>query len=175
MSVKSGLVGAEGVFETAAELTRQGWIVSLTLGNAPRTDLLSQQASDQYLSAAIQVKTRTRGDFHLDVSDLSPSGANEWVVLVSLEAERNDGRFCVVPRNHVCAVVLALDAIFKRQEKPWPRKMIGAQEFSEYRDRWELMQGPAEDVPWSLLPPWVTEELAANSQPGFPEISGGSA
>lgn len=171
MSVKSGLIGAEGVFETAAELTRRGWIVSLTLGNAPRTDLLGQQASDRFLSAAIQVKTRTRGDFHLDVSGLSPKGANEWVVLVSLEADVNEDRFCVVPRNHVCAVVLALDAIFKRSEKPWPRKMIGVQEFSEYRGRWELMQGPAEDAPWSLLPSWVTEEMVANPQPNFPEIA----
>lgn len=172
MSAKSALVGAEGVFETAAGLSRRGWIVSLTLGNTPRTDLLGQQASGQFLSAAIQVKTRTRGDFHLDVSDLSPPGANEWVVLVSLEADGNHERFCVVPRNHVCAVVLALDAIFKRQEKPWPRKMIGTQEFSKYQGQWELLQKPAEDVPWLLLPSWVTEELNNYPQPNFPEIGG---
>jgi hypothetical protein len=170
MSIKSALVGSQGVFETAAELARREWVASLTLGDAPRTDLLAQQTGGGFLPAAIQVKTRTRGDFHLNISDLSPQGANEWVVLVSLEISRGGGRFCVVPRNHICAVVLALAAIFDRKGKAWPRKLIGVKEFEAYSERWDLMNEKAEDAPWSLLAPWVTAELSEHPQAAFPFI-----
>lgn len=160
MSTKSDLVGSAGLYAAAYELARLQWLVSPTFGNAARTDLLAQCADEPTRqTAAIQVKTRTSGDFHLDISDGSPPGANEWVILVSLPSAR-DARpgFCVVPRNHVCTVVVVLGAILESQRKPWPRKLIGEHEFKDYEDKWELMNAPASDAPW-WLPQWVFDGL----------------
>ncbi|MGP8240274.1 MAG: hypothetical protein ACLQQB_00685, partial [Solirubrobacteraceae bacterium] len=70
MSTKSDLVGSAGLYAAAYELARLQWLVSPTFGNASRTDLLAQRADEPTRqTVAIQVKTRTSGDFHLDISD----------------------------------------------------------------------------------------------------------
>lgn len=168
MGNKSNLVAAAGLFATAEVLAREEWSVAATSGNPIRTDLLAQQTSLNHLTAAIQVKTRTAGDFHLDISEPSPTEAslNEWVVLVSLGGGRADTEFHIVPRNHVCAVTLTLAAIRADEGKAWPRKLISEQEFDRYKNRWDLMQAPAEEAPW-LLPPWVFDGLAAHPQPSL--------
>jgi hypothetical protein len=147
-------------------MASEGWLVSPTFGAAARTDLLVQHTDPEVaLPAAVQVKTRTRGDFNLDIHDGSPAGANEWVVLVSLPEQGGHPGFCVVPRNHVVAVVRVLGAIFTEQGKTWPRKLIGEDAFKNYRDKWELARHPAEEAPSSLLPPWVLDGLVSHPQP----------
>ena len=67
--------------------------------------------------------------------------------------------FChVVPRNHVVLVVRVLAAILEGQGRKWPRKLLGEQEFTRYRERWDLMTAPAEQAPW-MLPQWVFDGL----------------
>lgn len=163
MSKKSDLVGSAGLFAAAAELARWEWLVSPTFGGVARTDLLAQHTATE-LTAAIQVKTRTSGDFHLAVSDPSPAGVNEWVLLVSLGARGSHPAFNVVPRNHVVLLVRVLAAMLHEQGRSWTRKMIGETEFSRYRNRWELMTAPADQVPW-MLPHWVFEGLPLYPQP----------
>jgi hypothetical protein len=154
VSTKSDLVGSAGLFAAAYELARLEWLVSPTFGNAARTDLLVQRTTEPRLTAAIQVKTRTSGDFHLDISDGSPPEANEWVILVSLGNADERPDFCVMPRNHVCTLVRVLGGILKSQGKPWPRKLIGEDAFHDYSEKWELMKAPAGEAPW-WLPQWV--------------------
>ncbi len=164
MSASSDLVGSAGLYAVGFALARRNWLVSPTFGNAARTDLLAQQVGESNLTAAIQVKTRTSGDFHLNVTEASPTGANEWVILVSLGNGDERPGFCVVPRNHVCTLVRVLGAIFEQQNRSWPRKLIGEQEFERYRGRWDLMAQPALDAPW-WLPSWVFEGLVDHPQP----------
>jgi hypothetical protein len=163
MSKESDLVGSTGLFAAAYELARNKWLVSPTFGSAARTDLLAQHTETD-LTAAIQVKTRTSGDFHLAVSDPSLPGANEWVILVSLGDRTARPAFNVVPRNHVCLVVRVLGDILEEQERRWPRKLIGEQEFCRYRGAWELMTRPAGEIPW-MLPQWVFDGLPHHPQP----------
>jgi hypothetical protein len=163
MSAKSDLVGSAGLFSAAFELAQREWLVSPTFGSAIRTDLLAQHVGTQR-TAAIQVKTRTSGDFHLDVSDPSPPDADEWVILVSLGGLGERPGFCVVPRNHVCTLVRVLGAILSSQHRPWPRKLIGEREFERYRDAWDLMEAPPRDAEWRL-PQWVFDGLAEHPQP----------
>lgn len=173
MGARTTLVECAGLFAAASELSRQNWLVALTIGDAPRTDLLVQQAFDSHISAAIQVKTRSEGDFHLgNVTNLSPPRANEWVILVSLEPNEMRSPFCIVPRNHVCAVVLELGRKLAEQGKNWSRKMIGEQEFKEYRGCWNLLNEPAENVPLSLLPQWVLDGLRDHPQPELSSLLG---
>jgi len=162
MSKQSDLVGSAGLFAAAYELAREGWLVSPTFGNAARTDLLAQH-SETDLTAGIQVKTRTSGDFDLDVWDASPPGANEWVILVSLGQRNTRPGFNVVPRNHACLVVRVLGAILEEQGRRWPRKLIGEQEFNRYGGSWELMTRQAHEAPW-MLPTWVFDGLARHPQ-----------
>jgi len=162
VSTKSDLVGSAGLFAAAYELARRDWLASPTFGNAARTDLIAQHTGTQ-LATAIQVKTRTSGDFHLDVSEASSAEANEWVVLVSLGEVDTRPAFNVVPRNHVCLLVRVLGAIFESQGRSWPRKLIGEHEFERYRGTWELMLRPAAEAPW-MLPQWVFD-AAPEHQP----------
>lgn len=163
MSRRSDLVGSAGLFAAAAELARNDWLVSPTFGGAARTDLLAQH-TELKLTAAIQVKTRTGGDFHLPVSDHAPPGANEWVILVSLGEHGTRPGFDVVPRNHVCLVVRVLGSILESQGRAWPRKLIGEQEFERYRERWDLMNASSEQAPW-MQRQWVFDGLPLYPQP----------
>jgi len=163
MSKATDLVGSAGLFAAAAELARWDWLVSPTFGNAKRTDLLAQHTAIQR-TAAIQVKTRARGDFQLDVFDHAPPDANEWVVLVTLGERGTQPAFNVVPRNHVCLVVRMVAALKESEGKSWPRKVITEREFARYRGCWELMTAPAEEAPW-MLRQWVFDYLANYPQP----------
>lgn len=60
MAVKQQQSGTMGMYLVAAELTRRGFIVSPTLGNAVGVDLLvtNQQSNKLY---SVQVKTATTG------------------------------------------------------------------------------------------------------------------
>ena len=84
MRTATAITGAAGAYFVVAELSQLGWAASPTWGNAPRTDVLAQRAGSRM--AAIQVKTRLSGSFHIGQKGESPSpaGGNEWFVLVSL-------------------------------------------------------------------------------------------
>ena len=101
---KNQLTGDTGEFLVAAELARRGWTTSITLGNAARTDLLAQRTDGSSL-LAVQVKTRSRGGFHLGkhAEDLathaSGTSLNEWFVLVSLgpDGDLQQDTFHIIP------------------------------------------------------------------------------
>jgi hypothetical protein len=75
----TAVIGAAGAYFVAGELSHRSWVASLTLGNAPRTDVLAQRFAPDAV-AAIQVKTRTSGKFTLGQKSEEPAApkANEW-------------------------------------------------------------------------------------------------
>jgi hypothetical protein len=149
------ITGAAGVYHVAAELSEQGWIASLTWGNAPRTDLLAQRQDLPNLLAAIQVKTRRTGSFQVGMgaeASPSPPGANEWFLLVSLAEPRPD--FYVLPRNHLGALTYVnhqewLRAPGRRgqRHRDTTIRSLRDSEVYRYRERWEMLEHPAEDAP----------------------------
>lgn len=154
--------GATGAFLVAAELSRRGWPASVTHGAAPRTDVLAQ-VGDDLLPAAIQVKTKGENekDWRLakGISDASPPGANEWVVLVAL---RHDVQadFYVLPRNQLRGYVVA--APLGKSSNTWGA--LGPREFPRYCGQWELMeQGAAQDAP-CLVERWVIDVLEEHNE-----------
>lgn len=123
----------------------------MTVGNAPRTDVLAQVGPGG-LPIAVQVKTKSEQskDFHLHgISEPSPPEANEWVILVALSGSQ-DHEYFVVPRNHVWATAQAT-----MPENH--RGLIGPQEFPAYRDAWALLERPAQDAEWRVEQ-WVRDK-----------------
>jgi len=89
---EQGLIGAAGEYFVAAELSRRGWLATVTIKNAPGTDVLAQHGATKQV-VAIQTKTATTATFRLSARDEVPASApNQWCVLVALG---------VVPRHVV--------------------------------------------------------------------------
>ena len=161
----SAITGATGLYYAAAALSERGWLVTPTLGNAPRTDLLVQHP-DQHRAVAIQVKTKTGKDFQLGGVDPSPVGADEWCLLIALREVGERPTIYVVPRNHASAVAhLAYEATRLSRIReghtvpPHDRRFAGEQEFLGYKEAWHLLDGEADAVPTSLLPDWIWDWL----------------
>src|SRR4051812_22343882 len=104
-----GLTGAAGGDYVAAELSRRDWVATVTIKNAPGTDVLAQRL-DRRTIVAIQTKTASLGsNFRLKDKDEMPGERdNEWYVLVGLRSELDRPVFYVVPR-HVMAGMVYLE------------------------------------------------------------------
>lgn len=65
MAIPRNLAGAAGEYLVASHLSALGWQATVTLKNAPGTDILAQHPDDGLL-VAIQTKTKTASkDFRL--------------------------------------------------------------------------------------------------------------
>jgi len=90
-------------FFTAAELTRRGYLVSLTFGNAPTSDLLVQSPTGTQFT--VDVKGQSTKNFWLiQPRDLNP---NHYFILVYLPNNLTTPRY----------FVLSSDELMKRREE----------------------------------------------------------
>src|SRR5690348_8797999 len=98
----TGLTGAAGEYYVAAELSLRGWLATVTIKNAPHTDVLARKLETGRL-LAIQTKTASQGyNFQLGIKDEKPTTAdNEWYILVSLRPVGERPLFHIIPRNVV--------------------------------------------------------------------------
>jgi hypothetical protein len=171
--------GAAGAFHTAAQLAQRGWDASLTLGNAPRTDIVAQHGAGQRL-VAIQCKASNGGSgFSLSAGceATSAPGRDEWFVLITLwDADRRPD-FYVVPRNIVAAYIFVghrawLTGTSKAgaPHKDSTRRDVERGAVSLYQERWDLLDGSAANVPY-WLPDWVFEWAPRTGlPPGHPGL-----
>jgi len=159
MASNTSRVGAAGAFDTAAQLAQRGWDASLTTGNTPRTDILAQHAETQR-TIAVQCKTTT-GDWDFMLSKgceaTSPSGRDEWFVLVNLLGFDVRPRFFVMPRNVVAAYVYIGHRVWLKgsaangaPHKDSTMRKVERDIATPYLERWDLMEKPAEEVPYWL-------------------------
>jgi hypothetical protein len=83
-----GLIGAAGEYYVAAELSRRGWLATVTVKNAPGTDVLAQRADTGRMFA---VQTKTASGY-----EVAPSALRErrlgtvWALTVPVLATPND-------------------------------------------------------------------------------------
>lgn len=179
MTRATGLTGAAGEYYVAAELSLRGWLATPTIKNAPGTDVLAQYREKGIL-VAIQTKTASMGNqFMLNEGIERPSSAsNEWIVLVKLGKLGTQPRFFVVPHDHVAAASYAqhqrwLKTPGKNGQKhnDTSRRMLYANQFLNYEDRWDLLFQPTSDVP-NLLGADYAECIAdwgvPSDHPGMP-------
>src|SRR4051794_2804505 len=94
------LTGAAGEYFVAAELSRRGWLATVTIKNAPRTDVLARRLDSPRL-IAIQSKTSASGNQNVRLSerDEAPALGDEWFVCVALGDPDALPTYYVVPRD----------------------------------------------------------------------------
>ena len=144
-TTSSILSGVSGEYFVAAELSRQGYIASITLRNTKGIDILASNA-DASKSASIQVKTNrgSKKGWLLNKKAEDYFDDNLFYVFVNL----NDGQppnFHVVPSKVVAATVkkgharwLATPGRNGRRHKDNPIRNFWDRE-DQYLNRWELL------------------------------------
>ncbi len=156
----TGLTGAAGEYHVAAELSRRDWLATVTIKNAPGTDILAQRR-DRRTVIAVQTKTASPGSaFQLSAKDETPGDRdNEWYALVSLGEQLVRPRFYILPR-HVLAALTFLQhrdwlADMGRVHGPQrgartdnPRRSIRPLWIEGYLERWDLLDDSAWAAPF---------------------------
>jgi hypothetical protein len=154
----TGLTGAAGEYYVAAELSLRGWLATVTIKNAPGTDVLARHL-DSGRVLTIQTKTASVGNkFTLGEKDERPAQSdNEWYILVALDAVGRRPSFYLVPRNVVSAFLyadhrrwLARLSPSGAPHKDTSRRAIVRPTVEGYRERWDLLSLPTDDVPLLL-------------------------
>jgi hypothetical protein len=130
--------GIAGEFFVAAELSKRGWIATLTAKNTPDVDVLAARPTgDTY--ARIQVKTRTSAYkyAHRVGREMKLVGDHDFLVLVDLGEALDGPRYWIVPTG-VAAGLL-------RNEQ------IRISDVQEFEGRWERLDEGSSQTPPSKL------------------------
>jgi hypothetical protein len=159
----TSLTGAAGEYYVAAELSRRGWLATVTIKNAPGTDVLAQRV-DTGAVVAIQTKTSSDGNsFQLDKKcEVVAREMNEWYILVGLRAEGERPKFYLIPRNIIAGATYAQHVEWLqrpregRSVKDTARRALLAKYLAGYEERWDLLDRPADEAPL-LISEWYTD------------------
>lgn len=172
-----GLIGAAGEYHVAAQLSQRGWLATITIKNAPGTDVLAQHEEAGAL-IAIQTKTTRGGEtFILGAKDETPTDLTDsWYVLVSLQGLDARPVFYVMPRNQVAAlcVVSHRNWLGKRgrgdkERRDSSMRNIAQAEIQPYREQWDWLLMPTTSVPYAL-PDWFDRHVGRLGLPdGHPD------
>lgn len=142
----TGLVGVAGEYLVAAELSRRGYIASLTLKNTRGIDILAASA-DASRAVSIQVKTSTgnRNSWILNSKAETLKTDNFFYVLVKLAGVDDPAEFFVVPSEIVANYCCTGHAAWLASPgaKGQKRNDSNMRKFDDYegvyRNRWELL------------------------------------
>ncbi|MGR2884390.1 hypothetical protein ABMX65_21845 [Vibrio vulnificus] len=105
--LESNLVGVTGEYYVAAELSRRGYIASITLRNSRGIDIVASN-SDASKSISVQVKTNSDGSAKWVVNRKSEGfySANHFYIFVSLKPLSDQPPiYHVVPSEHVAKTI----------------------------------------------------------------------
>ena len=147
-----------GEYYVAAELSRRGWLATVTIKNAPGTDALAQDL-DSGRVIALQSKTASPGSaFRLNAKDERTTAMdNEWYALVALGAVDERPDFFLVPRNVVATIIyvghrkwLAEPGRGGRERRDSSMRTIIQPQVSSYREAWDSLVVPTSEVPFVL-------------------------
>ena len=139
------LSGISGEYFVAAELSRRGYVASVTLRNTKGIDILASNVNATK-SVGIQVKTKqgTGKDWVLNKKVESQTATNLFFVFVRLNGLKT-AEYYIVPRTDVAAFARKFHDQWlsgKRRDGK-PRKDGDMRKFSDldgrYRDRWDLL------------------------------------
>jgi hypothetical protein len=136
------LSGISGEYFVAAELSRRGYVASVTLRNTKGIDILASNANATK-SVGIQVKTNQGNgrDWVLNKKVESDTATNLFFVFVRLHGVGNV-EYHVVPRKEVAAFARKFHYqwLSGRRRDGQPRKDGDMRKFADitgqYRDRW---------------------------------------
>ncbi|OGV63043.1 MAG: aspartate ammonia-lyase [Lentisphaerae bacterium RIFOXYA12_FULL_48_11] len=141
------LVGVSGEYFVAAELTRRGYIASITLKNTRGIDVLASN-EDASKSVGIQVKTNStkRKDWILNEKAEKSHSNSLFYIFVNLSDAGRLPDYYVVPSRVVASYVkrthrewLAKRGRHGRKHRDNPMRHF-KDEIEVYRDRWDLLK-----------------------------------
>ena len=141
----AGLCGVAGEYFVAAELSRRGYVASITLRNTRGIDILVSNA-DATKSVGIQVKTSqgNRKEWMLNHKIENEKSPNLFFVFVSLNALCNP-EYYIVPREVVAVYAKDNHAQWLntpgkkgQQHQDTPIRNFADPE-NKYLDRWDLL------------------------------------
>lgn len=145
-NLPSILVGASGVSFVAAELSRRGYVASVTLRNTRGIDILAANAQAG-CSVGIQVKTN-RGknkDWMLDHKAEEYHSKTLFYVFVNLNGADEHPDYHIVPSAVVARYISTThqEWLAKPGRTGKPHRDQGIRKFkdstNEYRNRWDLL------------------------------------
>ena len=140
------LSGVAGEYSVAAELSKLGFLASITLRNTKGVDILCSNA-EATKSVGIQVKTR-RGsgrDWMLNEKSEDYYAANLFYVFVNLHNNERPAEFFIVPSKVVAkkAKIGHADWLKKPRRDGKPHKDNPMRKFNDmeekYLNRWDLL------------------------------------
>ena len=147
MKTLSGIqTGVAGEYFVAAELSRRGYVASLTLRNTRGIDVLASNA-DATKSVGIQVKAckGTKADWMLNEKAETDSGTNLFYVFVMLP-ERGEPSYYVVPGTDVAESVRKSHGLWlktPRRDGKQHSVTNTIRRFADldgkYKDKWNLL------------------------------------
>jgi hypothetical protein len=166
-TTKRSLTGAAGEYHVAAELSKRDWLATVTIKNAPGTDVLAKHSESGWV-ISVQTKTASQGsNFRLNQKDEAFTDAkNEWYALVALKGDLERPDFYLVPRNVVATILfvshrewLSNPGRGGRARRDNPIRGIYARDVSRYRERWDLLERSTTAVGFRI-PAWFRETAA---------------
>jgi hypothetical protein len=177
----TGLTGASGEYHVAAELSRRGWLATVTIKNSPGTDVLAQKLDPgNPRLIAVQTKTASAGveRFQLKESDERLSARDEWFVLVALRDVLERPRFYVVPRDVVAGRIYSdhrewLSTAGKRPRNPTTMRALLPKHLGGYEEAWDLLDSPSDQAEFRGSDWWVDlarKHPRAEGYPGYPPL-----
>jgi hypothetical protein len=131
-------------FRVASDLSRRGYRVSLTLGNAESTDLSVRSPEGRLFD--LEVKGLARNNFWL-VRERKPREDLFFVFALVPRAtavhasDLEPARFVVASSRQVMAKIEALRKRTESQGKPWPSSGSGLKwgDALEFENRWDVL------------------------------------
>ena len=114
-----------GEFFVAGELSKRGWIATLTAKNTPDCDILAARPTGD-THARIDVKTRSgRYQYAWRPGKVRMSGERDFVVFVDLGNEDESPWYWIVPAATA--------------QRLFVGEQIRLKDVEQFRDRWELL------------------------------------
>jgi Holliday junction resolvase-like predicted endonuclease len=144
--VSSILIGVAGEYFVAAELSRRGYVASITLRNTRGIDIIASN-EDGDKTVNIQVKTKRIGvpDWIVTKKAENVKDANMFYVFVSLGKDTENPDFHIVPSKDVADYVkkghkkwLETPGRGGKMHKDTPIRIFDDKE-NKYLDKWELL------------------------------------
>ncbi len=177
---QTGLIGVAGEYHVAAQLSMRDWLATVTIKNAPGTDVLAQHPPSGRL-VSIQTKTTSipNASFMLGKKDEEPDQRDSsWFVLVAMDGPDRRPDFYVLPRNHVSAMLwvghqnwIATPGRSGRMHGQSTIRQIFPKDVLGYRERWDALLSPPSAMPYDL-PEWFERHVGTYGlHPDHPDAS----
>jgi hypothetical protein len=146
MKINSQLAGVSGEYFVAAELSRRGFIASITMRNSPGIDILATNLNAKR-AITIQCKTSRSSTKGWILSDKAEgfTPKNHFYVFVRLGEKDDHPSYHIVPSKVVAKYVATRHRDWLKGKKPngGQRKDSAMRKFrdkeNKYRGKWDLL------------------------------------